>query len=424
MKYSAFFQFGRPWCKCRGALYPILAVALAFFASCGNDSGTNLEEHSYSDTLTDSRDGQTYRTVRIKTQLWMAENLNFETEDSYGLKNKRDNSNKYGRLYTWGAAMDSAGVFSKDGKGCGYAKMCTPTYPTRGICPEGWHLPSAEEFRILIEAVGDISAVKLRSKTGWEYYVGTDDFGFTMLPAGIQLDQYSYSDFSAYFWSSTEYGYYGSEGSFSGLYSAYSLQFNETAAWMDYNIGKSDAISVRCVYDQPLEYDYPKISSSSTTSSSSKISEEVEASIKDSRDGQTYKTAVIGNQIWMAENLNYESENSYCYNDSAKYCDKYGRLYTWTAAKNACPSGWHLPSEAEFNELLSSAGNLAFSELLAGNRSFDGNYRGEGSNTVFWSSTDNDSYDAITIVFKKSRYEPYLAYSAESYANSVRCIRD
>ena len=71
--------------------------------------------------------------------------------------------------------------------------------------------------------------------------------------------------------------------------------------------------------------------------------------IMDSRDGKTYKIAKIGNQVWMAENLNYETNGSYCFPEK---CAKYGRLYIWESALNACPVGWHLPTKEEYETLL------------------------------------------------------------------------
>jgi len=80
----------------------------------------------------------------------------------------------------------------------------------------------------------------------------------------------------------------------------------------------------------------------------------------DSRDNQVYKTALVGSQVWMAQNLNYASENSWCYEDDPAYCALNGRLYDWNAAMEVCPEGWHLPSYMEWEELWKSVGGPVF----------------------------------------------------------------
>ena len=73
--------------------------------------------------------------------------------------------------------------------------------------------------------------------------------------------------------------------------------------------------------------------------------------ITDSRDGQEYLTVKIGKQWWFAENLNYETENSWCHE-----CETYGRMYRYEAAMKACPEGWHIPSVNEWKELITTLG--------------------------------------------------------------------
>ena len=67
----------------------------------------------------------------------------------------------------------------------------------------------------------------------------------------------------------------------------------------------------------------------------------------------------IGEQVWIAENLNYPTaEGSYCYNDDPDNCDTYGRLYTWDAAREACPSGWHIPNADETSWMIAQMNEL------------------------------------------------------------------
>ena len=73
----------------------------------------------------------------------------------------------------------------------------------------------------------------------------------------------------------------------------------------------------------------------------------------DERNKKTYRYVAMGDLIWMAENLNFKIEDSWCYDDKNANCKKFGRLYTYDAAMNACPDGWHLPSLNEWKNLFS-----------------------------------------------------------------------
>ena len=206
--------------------------------------------------FTDSRDGQVYKTVTVGTQTWMAENLNYDynegTAKSYCYNDKPDSCAKYGRLYLWSAAMDSAGVFSDGGKGCGYDVECNATEPVRGVCPEGWHLPSKEEWSVLFEAVGgeDVAGTKLKSTSGWDYDDhggktgnGTDESGFSVLPAGLLgPGNYYYAGESANIWSSTE-------RSSGNAYRWYFHYGNESVLLNYYDDFKDFGYSVRCLKD-------------------------------------------------------------------------------------------------------------------------------------------------------------------------------
>ena len=190
--------------------------------------------------------GQTYRTVVIGAQTWMAENLNYEYKvngSTYGNWCYNDSAlycERYGRLYTWAAAMDSATT------GCGYGATCeTDAGAVQGICPDGWHLPSRAEWDTLIAFVGgkDVAGRRLRSISGWyDNANGDDGYGFSALPSGIRHGNGGFDNVgqNTNFWSSSE----SSPDSSSQMYMYYTVR---SAGPVDN--AKNMAFSVRCVKD-------------------------------------------------------------------------------------------------------------------------------------------------------------------------------
>ncbi|MDR1811307.1 MAG: fibrobacter succinogenes major paralogous domain-containing protein [Candidatus Fibromonas sp.] len=176
-----------------------------------------------------------------------------------------------------------------------------------------------------------------------------------------------------------------------------------------------------------------------------------QGSFNDPRDGKKYKTTKIGTQTWMAENLNYNASGSRCYGNDENNCQKYGRLYDWNTALKACPSGWHLPSKDEWQELVDFAGggelagtylktksgwndnkgvsgngmdSYGFSALPGGFGNSDGSFYGVGDYGDWWSASENNSNYA---------YLRYMGYhsdyalwddSDEGCLFSVRCVQD
>jgi len=222
--------------------------------------------------------------------------------------------------------------------------------------------------------------------------------------------------------------------------------------------------------------DAPKSSSSSVAASSSSSANSIynasTNTLKDLRNGRTYRTTTIApagkdySKVWMAENLNYATpEHQYCYDDDLLNCVKYGLLYTWDAAMVACPDGWHLPSEEEWEALFvavdgsiteysedNTAGNklkstsgwerdpnnqdgngidtYSFSALPAGRKSNYGSagdmeYTNEGWYAFFWSSTESTDVFAIRVNLITG-FDMAVSGIGEkkNAAMSVRCLKD
>jgi uncharacterized protein (TIGR02145 family) len=190
---------------------------------------------SCSESFTDSRDGQSYDVVKIGNLSWMAENLNYATEMSVCPDGDSRNCKRLGRLYTW---VDA-----------------------KTVCPDGWRLPTKEDFESLVGATSEDAAqslspslalspsqsragAALKASDGWfKKGNGSDDFGFNALPAGYRGADGKFDGIGgyAYFWSATE----DAENRESNAFYLF-LSFSSEAASIN-AFAKEDYRSVRCV---------------------------------------------------------------------------------------------------------------------------------------------------------------------------------
>ena len=144
-------------------------------------------------------------------------------------------------------------------------------------------------------------------------------------------------------------------------------------------------------------------------------------------DGQKYETFVVGGMQWMIQNLNYETENSFCYNDDTSSCTQSGRLYTWEAALAACPDGWHLPSSFEWKLLGLTENSVTLKPYMvfglpAGYRDVDGSYKDEYDVSFFWTATESGSGAYYAIYSEENGYSLNVADKNIAYA--VRCVQN
>jgi len=412
-----------------------------------------ITEAACGEPFIDPRDGQTYNSILIGGQCWMAENLNIGNMinssqnqqnngniEKYCYGNNPTYCNNFGGLYQWNEMM-----------------QYTTTPGVQGICPAGWHIPTDDEWKILEGTVdsqypvghpiwnstgwrGYNAGLNLKTTNGWN---GNNYYGFSALPGGYRDPGGSFNGFSeyAYFYSSLPSG----SGAWSrALASGYSTVFR--------NIVNQDAgCSIRCLKDVQFQCGDP---------------------LTDARDQQTYETVQIDSQCWMAENLNIGNQincaqnmtnnsviEKYCYGNSSGNCNEYGGLYQWDemmqytttpGVQGICPAGWHLPTDGELTTLTDFLGGESvaggkmketgtvhwqspntgatnesgFTALPGGLRHTIGSCNDLTSYAYFWSSSESNSNYVWYRSLLYFEADVYRFYYDKIRGFSVRCVQD
>ena len=329
--------------------------------------------------LKDTRDGKTYNTIEIGNQVWISENLNVDrfrngdpieeitsneewvqagnngTPGWCYYNNDPANGLKYGKLYNWHAVNDP-----------------------RGLAPEGWHVPSTEECKTLINQQGGIgqAGLKMKSSDTWYGGGGYNKDGFNGLAGGRRGKNGNFSSLGVYFfwWTSSKYNNEGAD------YCYLEKSKDSVKIELMYN---ERGFSVRCMKEKAekesdintksLE-DWAEDSQKRLQDASSKSSSK-DPNNKSTGPAANLKSVVIGTQTWTSENLNVSTfrngdpipevrsieellkvnHPAWCYYDfNPDYGIKYGKLYNWSAVKDSrglAPEGWHIPNLNEYSIL-------------------------------------------------------------------------
>lgn len=385
-------------------------------------------------TTDKSANNSAFESVKIGNQHWMTKNLDvskFRNGDpipeaktieewNNAEKNKKaawcyyenstENGKTYGKLYNWYAINDP-----------------------RGLAPEGWEIPSYDDWYILRTFCGDWfeASIKLKSIDGWEIadkmYKDDEDYldqnnimrsnetGFSAIPGGIRTfhGNFSFKDYVSFYWSSTE------KTSNDAYYSSID---HSSENRLDFG-SKNQAMSVRCI---------------------KKTTPKKTETIVDSRDRKVYRIVTIGTQTWMAENMNFEIKNeSWCYHNQESKCSTNGRLYNWSSAQNACPNGWRIPSKSDYETLLNHLyqkygenassefflsifknGDSGFDAQFAGRRNTKGVYELEENTSFWWTSDKSENNTAWRLMLNKIQRNASMLENSVETAFSVRCIKN
>lgn len=378
-------------------------------------------------------DNHAYNLITIGNQGWLLENMkavHYMTGDSIpqitgnsdwkntsvgawcDYNNEAGNAKDYGHLYNWHAVHDA-----------------------RNLCPEGFHVPTNDEYNALINFLGgwEVAGGKMKQNglSHWLYpnLAASNASGFTALPGGSRS------------WNGM---FEGDLGTYAGFWSSgiaptsgfgYAVGVDNQGGDIVNNdeLDESYGLSIRCIQNNGSN---PGL-------------------LPDHRDGKIYKTIEIGTQTWMAENLNFDTAGSWAYNDDVANAAVYGRLYDFAQAKKVCPEGWHLPDTAEWNQLINHLGGYwvaggtmkesgtahwdspnygafngsGFAALAAGCRiphSYPGNYYALKVFANFWTSSVSE-YLPTEGVYQQFDFQSISIWPLtddEGTGYSVRCVKN
>jgi len=338
----------------------------------------------------DTRDKKTYKTAKIGVQTWMVENLGFKAKGSICPGENFDVQTECNKTELQAGEQDSVAVCVEYKKptakqiqeknkrvqaDCARYGRLYDAEMAKTACPAGWHLPNPNEWDAMRKAIGDVNEIPkiFPAFQGAASWFGEDP----LAPIYGSL----------YLWDSNK-----------------DLKF------------------IRCVQGNSLE---ETIEANEKAAVESAVGKQFNPKIKygsiiDARDKIAYKTTKIGNQNWMAENLNHNANGSKCYKDKDYYCKRDGRLYDLSTAKTACPAGWHLPSDAEWSALGNAVGGkTAAAKLKADNGTNDFGFSALSTGSRWWNAElPQEGFGHVSQITE----ELSISLQAENLLYNVRCV--
>ncbi len=471
-------------------------------------------------TITDPRDGQVYPTVQIGTQCWLQKNMNYQAGNSWCYDNNIANCNTYGRLYDWetafgacpsgwhlptddewctvtqytdptvncnatswngtdvGLKMKSVSYWYNNGNGTnssGFTALpggyyngsfsgiaqhgvfwsSTPSNSTnalsrdfyynynkidRHIHPknEGFSVRCVRNVTTTMPTVTTSSIINANQTFATGGGNVTSDGGATVTSRGVC-------------WSTSQNPTISDDHTIDGTGTGiFTSNITGLTANTPYYVRAYATNSVGTSYGDQVSF---------TTTGGGGGGQPCPGipTITDPRDGNVYPTVQIGTQCWLQKNMNYQTGNSWCYDDDPSNCSTYGRLYDWETAFEACPSGWHLPTDDEWCTVTqfidptvncNTSGSIGtdvglkmkstsgwnnggngtnvsgFTAFPSGARGYQGSFAYLGTYAFFWSSSEYSSTIA---------WDWTLDYSSDAVSRdgghktagfNVRCVRE